>query len=84
MNAFAERCVRTARAECIDRMLIFGAHRLHTVLDQYTTHYNSGRPHRALNLRAGGDDPTIIPFPANRIRRRKILGGLLNEYHQAS
>jgi transposase InsO family protein len=84
MNAFAERWVRTARAECLDRMLIFSARHLHTVLHQYTAHYNTGRSHRALNLRAPGDDPTIIPFPARRIRRRQILGGLVNEYHQVS
>ncbi|MFE6157599.1 integrase core domain-containing protein [Streptomyces sp. NPDC056486] len=81
MNAFAERWVRTARSECTDRMLIFGERHLRTVLGQYTRHYNTGRAHRSLKLRAPGDDPTIAPFPADRIRRRKILGGLLNEYH---
>ncbi|MGW6403923.1 hypothetical protein [Streptomyces sp. NPDC055134] len=42
------------------------------------------RAHRSLDLRAPGDDPTVIPFPAGRVRRRKILGGLLNEYHRVS
>ncbi|WP_406102821.1 integrase core domain-containing protein [Streptomyces sp. NBC_01003] len=84
MNAFAERWTRTARAECTDRMLIFGERHLRTVLDQYATHYNTTRAHRSLDLHTPGDDPTAIPFPAGRIRRRKILGGLLNEYHRAS
>lgn len=83
-NAFAERWIRTARAECTDRMLIFGERHLRTVMDQYATHYNTARAHRGLDLRAPGDDPTVIPFPAGRVRRRKILGGLLNEYHRAS
>src|SRR5204862_4208682 len=37
-NAYAERWVRTARAEVTDRMLIAGPRHLHAVLDEYVTH----------------------------------------------
>ena len=80
MNAYAERVVRTIRTECTDRMLIIGQRHLRRVLAEYIEHYNSGRPHRALNLRAPTDDPSIIPCPASRIRRTPVLGGLINEY----
>ncbi|MFF6853625.1 MULTISPECIES: integrase core domain-containing protein [Streptomyces] len=80
-NAFAERWIRTARAECTDRLLITGERRLHTVLTTYAKHYNTGRAHRSLNLRAPDDDPNIIPLPAGTVRHRQVLGGLLNEYH---
>jgi putative transposase len=80
MNSYAERVVRTIRAECTDRMLIMGRRHLQRVLAEYIEHYNTGRAHRALNLRAPADDPSIIPFPANRIRRTPVLGGLINEY----
>jgi transposase InsO family protein len=86
MNAFAERWVRTFRAECTDRILIAGDRHLRVVLEQYAEHYNAGRSHQGhgLNLRAPLDDRNIIPFPAHRITRTKILGGLINEYGTAA
>ncbi|QTI90777.1 integrase core domain-containing protein [Streptomyces sp. AgN23] len=80
-NAYAERWIRTARAECTDRLLITGERHLRTVLDQYAEHCNAGRAHRSLDLRAPDDDPNVIPLSATTVRRRQILGGLLNEYH---
>jgi hypothetical protein len=49
-NAYAERFVRTVRAECLDWLLILGRHHLEHVLRCYVTHYNAERPHRALAL----------------------------------
>jgi hypothetical protein len=42
-NAYAERWVRTARAEVTDRMLIAGPRHLHAVLGEYAVHYNQHR-----------------------------------------
>jgi putative transposase len=83
-NAFAERWIRTVRTECTDRLLITGERQLRTVLNQYAEHYNSGRAHRSLGLRAPDDDPNVIPLPAAMVRRRQVLGGLLNEYRTTS
>ncbi|MEU5031536.1 integrase core domain-containing protein [Streptomyces milbemycinicus] len=80
-NAFAERWIRTARAECTDRILITGERHLRAVLTTYAEHYNTGRAHRSLDLRAPDDRPSVIPLPAAVVRRRRLLGGLLNEYH---
>ena len=49
-NCFAERFVLTVRTEVTDRMLIFGERHLRSVLAQYAVHYNTQRPHRALQL----------------------------------
>ena len=86
MNAFAERWVRTLSAECTDRMLLIDDRHLRVVLEHYAEHYNAGRSHQGhgLNLRAPLDDPNVIPFPAQRITRTKILGGLINESDAAA
>jgi putative transposase len=87
-NAYAERWVRTARSEVTDRMLITGQRHLQAVLDEYVAHYNRHRPHRARNLRApdSGDVTTAaVTAPTTAgIRRRRVLGGLINEYQQAA
>jgi transposase InsO family protein len=84
-NAFAERWVRTLRSEVTDRMLIFGQRHLRHVLAEYVTHYNESRPHRALNLSPPRPPATVIDLDEQRrIRRRPILGGLINEYERAA
>ncbi len=86
--AYAERWVRTARAECTDRMLIAGPRHLRVVLDEYVAHYNQHRPHRARNLRSpdAGDTATapVADLAAVRTRRREVLGGLIHEYDRAA
>ncbi|MEE6263944.1 helix-turn-helix domain-containing protein [Plantactinospora sonchi] len=57
------------------------------VLDRYVDHYNAGRSHQGqgVGLRAPDDNPNAIPLPVpiGRIRRRRVLGGLINEYQTA-
>ncbi|UFN96803.1 transposase [Micromonospora aurantiaca] len=83
-NAFAERWVGTVRRECTDRMLIVGERHLAAVLAEYRTHYNSHRPHRSLGQQPPNPPPGVIDLTAARIRRRPILGGLINECSQAA
>jgi putative transposase len=77
-NAHAERWVRTARAECLDHLLIVNEAHLRTVLASYTAHYNRARPHRGLHQQ------TPIPYApmpgSGAVRRRDVLGGLIHEY----
>jgi transposase InsO family protein len=87
-NAYAERWVRTARAEVTDRMLIAGPRHLRAILDEYVGLYNKHRPHRARNLRPPDfNDITMTKttdLMTARIRRRKVLGGLINQYEPAA
>ncbi|MFI9811487.1 integrase core domain-containing protein [Saccharothrix variisporea] len=79
-NAHAERFVGTVRREVTDRLLIIHEHHLRTVLDRYATHYNHRRPHRALQLASPRPDPPTAEPGYTSIRRRPVLGGLINEY----
>ncbi|MGH3885265.1 MAG: integrase core domain-containing protein, partial [Pseudonocardiaceae bacterium] len=49
-NCFAERFVRTLRAELTDHMLILSQRHLRMVLAEYVRHDNGQRPHRARDL----------------------------------
>jgi putative transposase len=83
-NSFAERWVGTVRRECTDRILIVGERHLATVLAQYTRHYNEHRPHRSLGQRPPRPPTEVVDLTTARVRRRPILGGLINEYSQAA
>jgi putative transposase len=86
-NAYAERWVRTVRAECLDWLLIVGRSHLEQVLRVYARHYNAHRPHRALALRPP-DPPARLTMLGEEdrgaVRRRDLLGGLLHEYRRAA
>ena len=65
-------------------MLILGERHLRRVLAASAAHYNAGRPHRALRLRPPRP-ASPVPEPGDGgIRRRPILGGLINEYETAA
>jgi putative transposase len=91
-NAYAERWIRTVRAECLDWLLIVGGAHLQQVLRIYVEHYNRHRPHRALRLEPperpsgltviGEDQPDIVH--RRMVHRRDLLGGLLHEYRRAA
>lgn len=69
-NAYAECWIRTARSEVTDRMLIAGPRHLRAVLDEYITHFNWHRPHRARNLRPSDHDgSSLARSPTWRWRR---------------
>ncbi len=77
-----KRFVLTARTEVTDRMLIFGERHLRTILAQYEGHYNGRRPHRGRHLRPPRPDHPVADFSRKRIKRRPVLGGLINEYER--
>ena len=83
-NAYAERFVLTARTEVTDRMLILGERHLRRVLTEYAAHYNGRRPHRSRQLQPPRPDHPVADLSQERIQRRTVLGGLINEYERAA
>jgi putative transposase len=86
-NAYAERWVRTVRAECLDWLLVTGRRQLERVLRIYVDHYNTQRPHRARELDCPDSalEPVSLPERQDgRIHRIDRLGGLLHEYARAA
>jgi putative transposase len=83
-NAYAERFVRTIRAECLDWLLIIGRRHLEHVLRVYTSHYNRERPHRGLALLTPASTNADPRPRAGEIERGDRLGGLIHEYHRAA
>jgi putative transposase len=83
-NAYAERWIRTVRAECLDWLLITGRGHLEQVLGIYVEHDNGHRPHRALGLESpdAPTSPVVISDNQRHVHRRDRLNGLLHEYHR--
>ncbi len=83
-NCYAERWIRSARAECTERMLIYGERHLQSVLGQYAAHYNGHRPHQSRQQRPPDQEGQVSPPLDLPVQRRKVLGGVINEYYQAA
>jgi hypothetical protein len=89
MSAVCERVIGTLRRELLDHVLILGERHLARVLGQYVIHHNGHRPHQSRHQRPPNTDTDSIPEPADladprSIRRRPVVTGVINEYHQAA
>jgi len=90
MNAICERLAGTLRRELPGRMLILGEAHLRTVLAGYQVHYNTARPHRGIAQRVSGGEHDggrlliVVGLQRERIHRKAVLGGLINEYSRAA
>jgi hypothetical protein len=68
-------------------MLILSSRHLQAVLVAYAKHYNGHRLHRSREQQAPDTEAlpvrTVIDIDAQRIRRHRILGSLINEHEAA-
>lgn len=83
LNAYAERFVRSIKASCLERLILFGESSLRTAVQNFVIHYHSERNHQGL------DNRIILPKPGlatktGAVHRRERLGGTLNYYYRAA
>ena len=85
MNAICERLVGTLRRELLDRMLILGEAHLRAVLAEpgALQHGQAAPGHRPARPRRQGN-LTVADLDPERIHRKPVLGGLINEYSRAA
>ena len=83
LNAFAERFVRSAKDECINRMIFFGEKSLRRAIREFAEHHHMERNHQGL------DNALIQPEDGvgecrGDIECRERLGGMLRYYYRAA
>jgi len=87
-NAFCERLVGTMRRECLDFVIPLNERQLRSVLREWVSHYNRGRPHASLGpgipdrpseQASEQTDGHRLPVD-HRVLSTAILGGLHHEY----
>ena len=82
LNSFAERWVRSAKTECLSKLILFGESSLRLALKQYVAHFHGERNHHGKG--------NLLLFPSSEqdrragspIRCRQRLGELLRFYHR--
>src|ERR1700730_10246462 len=89
-NSLCERGIGTVRRECLDWVIPMSEAHLRSILREWRTHYNQGRPHSSLG--PGVPDPpkeSVVALKSESrhrlaadvlVRVRSILGGLHHEY----
>ena len=76
LNAFAERWVRSVKAECLSKPILFGEAFLKRTLAEFVEHFHAERPHQGKG--------NVLLFPTQRLQQaadaqivcRQRLGGL--------
>jgi putative transposase len=81
LNAYSERWVRSAKEECLSKLVLFGERSLRRAMREYVVHYHAERNHQGKS--------NILLFPQvteirceKTVECRQRLGGLLRYYHR--
>ena len=77
-NAYAERFIGSARRECLDHVIVFGAAGLQRLMKRYCTYYEQSRTHLSLNKDA--PIPRPMATGGGRIVASPQVGGLHHRY----
>jgi len=80
-NSYAERWVRSIRAECLNRIIPVGEHHLERAVKNFIYHHNHERTHQGLGGRLVDPEPEV-DINKGRMACRVRLGGLLRYYYR--
>ncbi len=84
LNAFAERWVRSAKQECLSKLILFGEASLRRALNEYLAHFHAERPHQGKGNVLLFPEPNVRSGAHPRVECRRRLGGLLRYYVRAA
>ena len=84
LNAFAERWVRSAKQECLSKLILFGENSLRRVLTEYLAHFHCERNHQGKGNVLLLPEPTDNGNTGDHVECRCRLGGLLRYYVRAA
>jgi len=81
LNAYMDRCFRSVKSECLDRMIFFGRISLENAVREYVEHDHAERNHQGLGneLIEPSDNVDAV---VGKIECRERLGGMLKYYHR--
>ena len=81
LNAYSERWIRSAKEECLSKLILFGERSLRRAVREYAVHYHAERNHQVTS--------NVLLFPPvtetrcdKAVECRERLGGLLRYYHR--
>jgi transposase InsO family protein len=83
LNTYAERCVRSAKEECLPKMMPTGQGMLRRALREYLEHYHRQRNHQGIG------NVMLMPLATETphqgaVTRRQRRGGSLNYYDRTA
>ena len=73
--------MRAIKAECINKMILFGEKHVRFVVEQYVEHHNLERPHKGLDY-CRPMEPEEAASREGEVRCKERLGGLLKSYYR--
>jgi hypothetical protein len=79
-NAHAERWIRSAREECLDKLLIINQTHLRRVMREFVVYHNTTRSHQGIDQQI--PMPGTAPLDRGPIRCRNVLGGIIHDYYR--
>ena len=82
LNAYAQRCVRSVKEECLSKVILLGERSLRRALNEYVEHYHAERNHQGKSNVLLFPRDTDIRHEPQPVQCRERLGGLLRYYHQ--